>query len=170
LLTIGTNSIGTLAVTGCNFVGSTNGILVNNHSVSQLNISGNAFTGNEIGLQIIPAAAISKGTISNNTFNANEDNNLVINTFGSNILSVKGNTFTGIISPTLGYAATITAGAGSLCLDFAQNTAYPVNLGGGINPYSLINTATFDLTPDSTQANNIGTITESGPSFGSCTQ
>ena len=72
-------------------------------------------------------------------------------------------------SASQGYAASINTVYGSIfCLDFMNNTATPTQDGSNV-PYLFTGTiGTFNLTPNSTQDNNIGIIQKTG-SFGSCT-
>ncbi|MGB7979140.1 MAG: right-handed parallel beta-helix repeat-containing protein [Chlamydiales bacterium] len=166
----GAAAIQTLAVNGCTFTGNQYCFYLDIEGVDDLNISNNNFFGNEYAVFSYPE--VSHGVIANNQFNGTGYNALVITTLSgsSNVLSIANNSFTGAASPTQGYGALITTTASStLCLDFVNNVAVPITQGGE-DPYSFIGTdGTFNLTSQSTQANNIGIIHRTG-AFGSCSQ
>ncbi len=159
--------IDTINIRGCSFMNSGSVILVSN-ALSELNVSNNTFTSNYNNGLSFTGSALT-GSITDNTFNVNTGSSLLVSITSPSVLSITDNTFNGILSAGNGYAITVN-NSSNLCLDFTQNQAAPVNLNAGaLTPYNLINTGTFNLTPASTQSNNIGTITQTG-TFGSCSQ
>ena len=170
----GGGAINSFAVSGCAF--STNadlGINIpNTLAVSQFDVVDSAFTANSVGVNITPIGPIHS-TISGNAFNINSTGGLILTPGpASSVVAITDNTFSGVLTPSNGYGVNITDnGPGaSLCLALVGNTAYPVNLGAGNDPYLLTGTGFFSLTAESTQANNIGTISISGGPLGSCSQ
>jgi hypothetical protein len=175
LISSSANTIDQINIEGCSFTGGNRGVLsvgveINRPTVSLLSISDCAFTDINTACSIDSGSTIRQGSFANNSFNVNSANGLVITTStANNVISITNNTFTSTLTSSLGYAADIINNSGSLCLNFVNNVATPVNLGGGVNPYYFNNMAgTFNLTAESTAANNTGTITSSGIS-GTCT-
>lgn len=170
---IGNNSISLVNVVDSTFTMNANGVLLSPlGTVSAANVLNSTFTANVMGVNMNPGGSISTGSVANNTFYLNTANGLLVSAnSGSNVLSVTDNTYTGTLTPAPGYAASMTTNGGDLCLDFFHNRAIPVDLGSGNTPYLFNNAAatSFNLTAESTQANNTGTITQIG-TLGSCTQ
>ena len=167
-------TIDTLTIEGCNFSNNQFAISLQNQATPVLNIVGNTFSGNQSAISSNAIPATQSGNIQGNQFigSFNQALNLTTLSGSTNAFSVTDNQFTGIsgivTSPIQGYAAAVTTSAGSsLCLEFAGNTATPT-MSGSYVPYLFDATSgTFNLTSDTTQANNVGTITETG-TFGVC--
>ncbi len=172
LYSAGSNVIDLLGVSNCVFKGlTTKGINITAPIITELDISNSSFTNCDIGIFVDVAAQIGQGTVSDNSFFLSGTNGILVNTTtANNVLSVTGNTFTDTLTSAQGYGAKFTNNGGTFCLNFTGNQAFPTSREGGINPYYFNNAAgTFNLTSQSTSANNIGGITSSGIS-GSCTQ
>jgi hypothetical protein len=120
---------------------------------------------------IAPSSAFT-ATVTNNTLTANLGPALtVLSDTGPSVASITDNAFSTSLSSSLGYAATLTnTSASTLCLDFVHNQAFPIRL-GAVAPFSFANTGggTLNLTPASTQANNIGLISFDGATPSGCT-
>jgi hypothetical protein len=130
-------TMNSLSVTNCEFDFSTQGIAANLSAENLL--------------------------ISNNIFKNVQFNDLLLNiSSGSTACTINNNTFSGIVAPSQGYGTFITVSGGDVCLDFQQNSAHPAQ-DGSFAPYSFVQTGgVFNLTSQTTQANNVGTISTSG--------
>ena len=171
LYTTATGGIDSAKITGSNFSGSRNGgILFNNASLSDLLIADTIFIANPVGVELDLTVSSPSIEITGSTFRFNAGSGLLVGANSASVMSITNNSFTGTVSPNTGYGAQILNNSGStICLNFAQNSAIPVNL-GGIDPYYFNNiSGTFNTTADSVQTNNIGTISTSG-TIGTCTQ
>ena len=166
--TSGSGSIENLDVTGCNFTSNQYGLqLANTGGFTNLNVSSNIFTANSN--SISSSVSINSLLIANNQFTANATG-AAITLPETSSASITGNQFTGVTStPSNGYAIGVTsAHTSDICLNFFGNSTAPTTQ-MGVNPYYLNNTlhGTFDLTAESTQANNVGGLHTTG-TFGSC--
>lgn len=163
-------TIGSLSITNSTLANANIADVYLTSAVSSLTIKDCDFPFNSIG---VFSVAATNAAISNNSFT----NNLFVGVqmsvgAGSSSYVIDNNTFSGAAVPQAGYGVDITVTGGSLCLDFANNQAMPTQVGTDA-PYSFNQTGgTFNLTSDSTQANNIGTISMTGTigAPGSCTQ
>lgn len=139
-------------------------------TVSSLTVQDCAFGFNNIGIYTTDT---TNAVIKNNALkNTNLLGLYMTVNSGSSTYAIDNNTFSGVSNPSAGYAANITASGGSLCLDFAGNQAMPLQDSSFV-PYMFTESGgTFNLTVQTTQANNIGTIGTSGiiGAPGSCTQ
>lgn len=163
--------IGTMDITNSTFLNNQYGLALQHASNGQFTVKGNTFSGNQNAINSNAIPATQHGVISNNQFIGSSTTNLVLPmlTGTSNFFSVINNQFTNITStPIQGYGAQISTTTGStLCLDFTGNRTTPAQSGTYV-PYTFNGSSgTFNLTPDTLQTNNIGTITSSG-TLGSC--
>ncbi len=161
----GGGSLGTFDVDQCDFTRNQYTLYIDSN-IDAFNITNSNFTGNEYGVYGGPA---STGSITNNQFIGNSYGGLVLEFYTNSSFSVVNNVFTGISIPSQGYAAHITPNGNTICLEFINNVSAPVQ-DGAFSPYFFDGTSgTFNITPNSTQGNNIGTISTSG-TIGSCTE
>jgi hypothetical protein len=130
-------------------------------------MTNNTFNGNEEAY--VTLFSLEQGYIANNQFNGNTFYGMQVGTTGNASLSIVGNTFTGAVLGGQGYGVSLGPTAGTLCLDFFGNVTTP-SVSGTYSAYYLNGGAggTLNLTPRSTQANNIGAI--DAVSTGSCAQ
>ncbi len=169
LISEGPGKIGTLNVDNVNIAAGLYGLFLDGE-VQVLNLSDSTFTGNQVG---ILAIGLQGGTIEDNQFNGNSSNSLLFefSSSGSSSLSILDNTFTGASLPTEGYAAfvEVTGASSALCLELVGNVSTPAQDQGNA-PYYFDQTAgIFNITSNSTQANNTGVIDTNG-TIGTCTQ
>ncbi len=169
LISEGPGTIGTLNINNCSFAGNMYGIFLDGE-VDVLNLSDSIFTGNQYAAFI---NGLQGGVIGDNQFNGNTTLSLFFqfNSSASSSLSILDNTFTGLSLPTEGYAAYVQVAdpSSTLCLEFVDNVATPAQDQGNA-PYYFDQTAgIFNITSNSTQANNIGVIDTNG-TIGNCSQ
>ncbi len=156
--------------------------VLNNASVAGLNlgspitslaITDCSFEFDNTGIGILVDTTTNHILIANNVFKDSVNQGLQITSIsGTDVYSIHNNTFSGVMVPADGYGAGITVNGGNLCLDFQQNQAVPPQV-GAFAPFRFAQTGgTFELTAQTTQANNEGTITTSGTvdAPGSCAQ
>jgi hypothetical protein len=164
---------GNIAIANSSFHNSnnSNGGISLNGPITSLSITDCEFESDAISISIF--TDVENALIANNTFKTSKSANLIVAvSSGFSSYIVKNNTFSGSLFPDSGYGTAISVNGGSLCLDFQQNNAYPVQI-GSFAPYSFVQSGgTFNLTSQSTQDNNVGTITTSGTvgAPGSCAQ
>jgi hypothetical protein len=173
ILVTGAGNIGSLDVNYCNFTAQTDrGVNSYVAVVDTFNLSNNTFIGSG-GFALF--SRTQQGTVANNQFSGSIREVPVFMTTPATstaFWAILNNTFTGPSEvPTgPGYAAFIgnTAGSSMLCLDFFNNISTPT-MDQTLSAYEFDNGAagTFNITPRSTQANNIGKINTDG-TIGSC--
>ena len=171
IVTEGAGTIGNLTISNSIFSENTFTVWPINQTINQLNIFNNQFTNNSYSFYTnseYPLPAIGQGSFRNNQC---VNSPVVILTEGGSFstLSLANNTFTTSSPASAGYAVSATTnGASMLCLDFVGNTSTPP-VSDSYDPYVFTQTEGnfFNLTSESTQENNTGTISESG-TFGNC--
>ncbi len=168
LISQGPGTIGTLDVNDCNFAANSYGVYLNGE-VNVFNLFDSTFTGNQYAV----VAGLEAGTIEHNQFNGNFFNSLFLafDPSSPSFSSILDNTFIGVSLPTEGYAAyvEVTDSSSALCLEFVDNVSTPAQNGSSA-PYFFDQIAgIFNITSNSTQANNIGVINTNG-TIGSCSQ
>ncbi len=166
-----TGVVGTMNVSNSLFLNNQYGLSLQHASNTHFTVSNNNFSANQNAINSNAIPATENGVISNNQFIGSSTTNLVLPmlTGTTNSFSVTGNSFTNITGTAIqGYGAQISTTAGSsLCLDFAGNVATPSQSGSFV-PYTFDGSSgTFNVTPNTTQANNTGVITSIG-TLGSC--
>ncbi|MCX6990564.1 MAG: inverse autotransporter beta domain-containing protein [Chlamydiae bacterium] len=175
----GLGTIGSLGVNNCTFVNNSYALFLSNTAIDSLNLSSNTFVGNQLALDL--NSIVSQGAIVDNVCSGSAFGSMQVIAPNSSVnsLSFAGNVFNGISSFTSaspiasGYAVSVTGNAVSTtCLNFVDNIANPTSI-GIYGPYLFNATgSTINLTAESTQANNVGTISTTGTVNppGSCTQ
>jgi|JI9StandDraft_1071089.scaffolds.fasta_scaffold04881_9 hypothetical protein len=169
-------TIGAFTISDTTFSSNEFAISLQNEAIPRFNLLNSTFQGNTNGISSNNFPAVETGVISNNQFigSYNQAITMTMLPSSTNAFSITDNQFTGVSaivgSPIQGYGVSLTtSGGSSLCLEFTGNIATPT-ISGIYTPYLFDgSTGTFNLTSDTTQANNIGVITETG-TFGSCSQ
>ncbi len=140
--------------------------------ISTFSSSGDTFSNISDGTGIATGGIISTFSSSGNTF-SELDNSYGINyTLNNNTADVSaniaGNTFSGTTGLANGFASSITASLGTLCLNFTDNIATPIS---SPSPYLFEqdNPGTFNRTAGSDDTTNTGAIETIG-TIGSCSQ
>ena len=157
----GAGSIGNFDIIGSTFTSNQYPVYLD-CNITDFNMSNNAFNGNEE--VYVTLFALGEGIIANNQFNGSSYQGLFVEATGTAAqLSILNNTFTGSTYPEQGYGVFLTPTGGTLCLEFAGNSATPT-ISGSNAPYYLSGAGggVLSLTPNSTSANNIGTIVKNG--------
>jgi hypothetical protein len=179
LIPDGNSFIENISVSNCTFqCNNSNAIqtLSGSAAIGTMTINNCDFLANNLSLNFISTIQVQNGLIANNRFIGNTNGSMLIGVGRPSSYAIRNNTFTGVsgilvgtpVSP--GYAAQITSSAGStLCLDFFHNTTVPTMDGLNVPYYFNGATGTFNITSESTQGNNIGTIQTNG-TIGSCDQ
>jgi len=160
----GSSTVTNLTLSGCtiNYSNSNNLSIEGGSTITTFNISDNSFNYSSNNGITADFTNSTSGTISNNSFIFNNDNGLEVENTCN--LVVTGNTFeSNYNTTTLGYGAAIyLTTAGPICLQFANNYANPPMsfMPSAYTPYLWDNSGVgvFNITADSTQANNYGVI------------
>jgi hypothetical protein len=153
--------VANLTISGCTFSNhSQSGIVFDsNNTVMTFNIFDNSFSYTNNNALQADLSRSTSGSISNNSFILNGGGIVISNTCN---LVVQGNTFeTNYNNNTVGYAASINlTSSGPICLKFVDNYSAPPMTAGPTPAYYWNNSGSgvFNVTADSTQANNYGLI------------
>ena len=168
------SSAGTLTITGCNISNNDNeGLFIAAPIAGALTISGSHFDSNIAGHGFIftNQATCNNVRVYQNTFNNNgrQGINADLSNCTSGQIAIFDNVFVNNDSlMEVGYSGAFTMSAGSACLQFTNNSASPTSYMGFDAFYWGQTGGTFNVTTDSTNANNGGGVISQSGTIGTC--